>query len=271
MIACWVALPETYGPRLLELKARRLRKETGNTELRPRDASDKTPSQLFYLSVMRAIRLLWRSPIVPIVSLLLAVAYSYMYLMFTTFTDVFEATYGFNAGQTGLCYLGLGVGSLIGQYALDILMKQYRARQMARHGIAEPEDQLPPLLPGSLLIAVGLICYGWSLEYRIHWMVPIIGTAICGIGISCFFLAVQTFLVEAFPQYAASALAANTVVRCIFGLTIPLAAPSLYATLGLGWGNTLLAFFALAVIPPSLWLLKYGKDVRTNPKYVLQL
>lgn len=215
--------------------------------------------------------MLVRCPVIGVVSLFLAIAYSYMYLMFTTFTDVFETTYGFDAGQAGLAYLGLGVGCLIGQYTLDIFMKWHRKEQLAKNGKLEPEDLLQPLVAAGLLLSIGLFWYGWSIQYGVHWIVPILGTGVCGIAISYFFLAVQTYLVEAYTVYAASALAANTAVRCVFGVTVPLAGPPLYNQLGLGWGNTLLGFLALTVTPASIWLLKHGERIRTNPRFVAKL
>lgn len=189
--------------------------------------------------------------------------------MFTTFTSVFETAYGFNAGEAGLSYLGLGIGSLIGQYGLDIFMKRRRRRILAQSGQIRPEEQLLPLTMAGLLMALGLFWYGWSIEYKIHWIVPIIGTSLCGISITFSFLGVQTYLIDVFTIHAASALAANTFVRCVFGVTIPLAGPPLYNRLGLGWGNTLLGFLALTVSPASFWLLKYGERIRTNPKFQL--
>ena len=245
----------------------RLREETDNPLLRSKYDKCQTPAQLFRLSIMRPTKMLVRCPIVGIVSLFLAIAYSYMYLLFTTFSSVFETTYGFNAGEAGLSYLGLGIGSLVGQYALDLLMKWYAKKQLANNGKLQPEDQLPPLIVAGLLLSIGLFWYGWSMEYKVHWIVPITGTSFCGIGITFFFVSVQTYLVEVYTIYAASALAANTVVRCVFGVTIPLAGPHLYNKLGLGWGNSLLGLLALTVVPASLWLLKFGERIRKNPKF----
>jgi hypothetical protein len=268
IVASVLLLQETYPPRLLELKTRRLRKETGNDRLRSKYDKDITTAQLLRRSLLRPMIMLLRCPIVGITSLFLAIAYSYMYLLFTTFTDVFESTYGFNAGQAGLSYLGLGIGFLLGQYTFDLLV---RWRLAARGRKMQPEDQLPSLVPGSVLISGGLIWYGWSAEYKVHWIVPIMGTSLCGIGITYFFLVVQAYLVEAYTLHAASALAASVCVRCIFGVTIPLAAPPLYSSLGLGWGNSLLGFFALAVAPASMLLMKYSKMLRTNPRFMPEL
>lgn len=58
--------------------------------------------------------------------------------------------------------------------------------------------------------------------------------------------------------YAASVLAGITTVRCIFGAFLPLAGPPMYASLGLGWGNSLLGFIGLGLIPAPLLIFKYG-------------
>jgi len=43
---------------------------------------------------------------------------------------------------------------------------------------------------------------------------------------------------------------------------LPLAAPKLYEALGLGWGNSLLAFLALAIVPVPILLIKHGETIR---------
>jgi hypothetical protein len=42
----------------------------------------------------------------------------------------------------------------------------------------KPEYRLPPLVVGTFFIPAGLFLYGWSAYYKIHWIVPIIGTAL---------------------------------------------------------------------------------------------
>ena len=46
---------------------------------------------------------------------------------------------------------------------------------------------------------------------------------------------IQTYLVDAFPQYAASAIAAIIVLRCIFGTILSIFGAKLYESLGYGW------------------------------------
>lgn len=46
----------------------------------------------------------------------------------------------------------------------------------------KPEYRLPPLKIGAFLLPAGFFIYGWTAEYKVHWIAPIIGTAIIGVG-----------------------------------------------------------------------------------------
>jgi hypothetical protein len=82
---------------------------------------------------------------------------------------------------------------------------------------------------------------------------------------------VGTYLVDAFTKYAASAMAANTVLRSLGGALLPLAGRRMYAALGYGWGNSLLGFIALAMLPVIWIFIKYGEHIRTHPRFQLEL
>lgn len=74
----------------------------------------------------------------------------------------------------------------------------------------------------------------------------------------------STYLVDAYTIYSASAIAANTVLRSLIGALLPLAGSKMYATLGLGWGNSLLAFIAVALAPLPLLFYRYGEQIRNS-------
>ena len=84
-------------------------------------------------------------------------------------------------------------------------------------------------------------------------------------------MAIQAYLVDAFTIHAASALAANAVLRSILGACFPLFGLQMYSVLGLGWGNSLLGFVSLALCPVPLLLLKYGESIRKHPRFQLKL
>ena len=184
-------------------------------------------------------------------------------------TLVFELQYNFTAGNVGLTYLGIGIGALFGLLIFGSLSDRI-VKRMSAKGEMKPEYRLPPLIPGSLVIPMGLFIYGWSAEKHTHWIVPIIGTLFVGLGLLATFMPIQTYLVDAFTLHAASAIAANTVLRSAVGAFLPLAGPRMYAALGLGWGNSLLAFIALALSPMSWIFFKYGERIRKSPRFQVQ-
>ncbi|KAG8525233.1 uncharacterized protein KY384_008877 [Bacidia gigantensis] len=225
------ALRETYPVVLLERKAARLRKETGNPNIRSKMALPYTPAQLFKVSIVRPMKLLLFSPIVLALSTYIAVVYGYLYLLFTTINEVFAEKYHFSQGSVGLTYLGIGMGSLFGVIIFGVYsdkLLQYLTNRSST-GERKPEYRLPPLIPGSFVIPIGLFIYGWTADKGVHWIAPIIGTSFVGFGLLATFMPIQTYLVDAFTIYAASALAANTIFRSLIGALLPLAGRNLSA------------------------------------------
>ena len=75
-------------------------------------------------------------------------------------------------------------------------------------------------------------------------------------------MGISTYLVDAFGIFAASAVAASTVLRSLGGAVLPLAGGKMFAALGLGWGSSLLAFIALVMIPVPIIFFRYGERIR---------
>ncbi len=76
-------------------------------------------------------------------------------------------------------------------------------------------------------------------------------------------------MIDAYPKYASSAIAASSILRSLAGALLPLAGNPLYDRLGLGWGNTLLAFLALGIGMLPLYFNKYGEGIRK--RYSIEL
>ncbi|KAL8768282.1 MAG: hypothetical protein Q9209_005421 [Squamulea sp. 1 TL-2023] len=269
-IFAFIFLKETYPPVLLERKAKRLRQETGNSNLKSKLGSDLSKKERFKLAIVRPLKLLVLSPIVLALSIFMAVVYGYLYLLFTTITEVFESTYHFSSGAVGLTFLGIGIGSLLGLFVFGAASDRI-VKHKSKNGEMKPEYRLPPMIPGAFIIPIGLFLYGWTAHYHVHWIVPIIGTGCVGLGLLATFMPVSTYLVDAFALHAASALAANTILRSLLGALLPLAGRSMYQTLGLGWGNSLLAFIAVALCPIPIVFYRYGERIRKHPRFQVKL
>ena len=270
-IICLLIQDETYPPRLLELQAKRLRKSTGNASIRAPQTSTKSATQTFVLNIIRPTKMLCLSPIVLGLSLLTAVAYGTLYLLFTTVSQVFETRYGI-VTNVGLVFFGFGIGQFAGLFAFALISDKTLTKMAAKNGgELKPEYRLPPMIPGATMIPVGLLIYGWTAQYRVFWFVPLIGTFLIGFGMISVFTPIGTYLVDAFSVYAASATAANTVLRSIGGGLLPLTGPRMYEALGQGWGNTLLAGVSILMMGMILLAIMFGERIRTNPRFKLNL
>ncbi|KAI9046987.1 hypothetical protein LZ554_009062 [Drepanopeziza brunnea f. sp. 'monogermtubi'] len=263
-------LDETYSPTLLARRAASLRKQHSEPAYRSKYASDLPARTVFANALKRPLKMLFMSPIVALLSIHVAFVYGLLYLLFTTLTPVFIGIYGLTTGTAGLMFLGLGVGSILGVMVIggtsDKIYKRYQAKN---GGVGKPEFRLPALMYCSLFVPVGLFWYGWSAEFENHLLVPIFGTVLIAFGMLSVMLPVQSYLVDAYTQYAASAIAAVTILRSLLGALLPLAGSPMYAALGFGWGNTLLGFVALALVPVPWVFWRYGERIRGKMKVSL--
>ncbi|KIN05209.1 hypothetical protein OIDMADRAFT_157872 [Oidiodendron maius Zn] len=255
---------ETYHPVILQRRVDRLRKVTGNSGLRSKFDDGLTPLGHLRRGIVRPLKLLMRSPLSLVCALYLAVVYGYLYLMFSSVTVVFQQQYGIHGELAGLVFLGLGVGNLIGMVMTSIVTDGAIKRIGAAGQEIKPEVRMKLAPLGGLCLPAGLFIYGWTAEYHIHWIVPILGMTVMGIGNMISLLSILLYLIDSFNIYSASALAANSVVRSVGGAVLPLAGLSMFSALGVGWGISLLGFIALAFIPIPILILRNGEWLRTH-------
>ncbi len=67
-------------------------------------------------------------------------------------------------------------------------------------------------------------------------------------------------------MFAASAIAANTFLRSLFGCIFPLFATYMFNALGINYTLTLLGGIALLLVPMPIVFLLYGKKLRARSK-----
>ncbi|KAF8855353.1 MFS multidrug transporter-like protein [Acephala macrosclerotiorum] len=263
-------LQETYPPVLLHKKKKKLIKETGNEALHTEfDRPDRTVWTTLKISLIRPFKLLGTQIIVQVLAIYMAYLYGLMYLVLSTFPGLWEDEYHESVGIGGLNYISLGVGFFFGtQICAPVQDRIYRALKARNNGVGKPEFRVPLMIPGALLVPVGLFWYGWSAQAHTHWIIPNIGAVIFAAGTIIGFQCIQTYIVDSYTRYAASAVGAATVLRSLAGFGFPLFAPYMYAKLHYGWGNSLLAFLAIALgWPAPILLWKYGEKLRRRSTF----
>jgi len=267
-------VPETYHPVLLRNKARRLRAETGDERWHaPIEVMDRSITQTIIRSIYRPFLLLTLEPMCLNLCLFSAILLGVLYLFFGAFNIVFMNNHSFELWQVGLSFLGIFVGMIVG-LATDpwwhrnyLRLVNQREKNGGEPGGAEPEYRLPPAIGGALLVPIGLFWFGWTSYSSIHWIVPIIGSAVFGMGILLVFSGIFTFLVDAYPVYAASALAANSFARSSFAAAFPLFGIQMYEKLGYQWATSVLAFLTVAMAPFPYIFFRYGKQIRGRSRF----
>jgi MFS family permease len=267
-------LQETYAPVLLIWKKRRLVKETGNTLLHTAyDNADRTVANVLRIAFERPLRLITTQVIVQALSLYLLYVYGILYIVLTSFPTLWSGPeprgYGEALGIGGLNYISIGLGFFVGaQLCTPLQDRIYAALKRRYGGVGRPEYRVPMMVPGAVLLPVGLIIYGWTAEYKTHWIFPNIGAFLFSVGTIIGYQCLQGFLVDSYSRFAASAVGAATFFRSLAGFGFPLFAPSLYDRLGYGWGNTLLALLAVVIGWPGPYLLwTYGETLRKKSPF----
>lgn len=106
---------------------------------------------------------------------------------------------------------------------LQLSLLQVYSKLKARNSeVGLPEHRVPLMVPSAVLVPVGFFWYGWSIQSQLHWIMPNIGSVLFGSGIIIGMQCITSYIIDAYSLYAASALAATTVLRAIagFGETI---------------------------------------------------
>lgn len=284
LIVGTLIVPETYAPFLLRERAAALSKKTGKVyvsrmeahwHLPGKDGSPPPPkpsaAAQFGTAMMRPWVLLFKEPIVLITSLYMAIVYGTMYMMFPAFAIVFEAYRGWSAGMSGLAFLGITAGMVFSvAYSMYDSLTRYKRVAEANNGAAPPEARLFTGCVGAVLIPIGLFWFAWTNMDPVHWIVPIIGSAFFSAGLVLVFLSLMNYLIDSYVVFAASTLAANAVLRSLFGAAFPLFTTYMYQNLGLHWASSIPAFLSLACVPFPFFFIRYGKQIRMRCKFAAE-
>lgn len=265
-------VPETYAPYLLRQRAAKLSEMTGMHYVSKleHEQGRVNLAQSFKTALLRPWILLFREPIVLLLSLYMAIIYGTLYMLFAAFPIVYQQERGWSQGIGGLAFLGIMVGMVFAIIYTIPENGRYQRVQEKNNGIAPPEARLPPAIVGCIAVPIGLFWFAWTNQTSIHWVVSIAAGIPFGFGMVLLFLSIMNYLIDAYTIFAASVLAANSVIRSCFGAAFPLFTSYMYADLGTNWASSIPAFLALACVPFPFLFYKYGSAIRSRCKFAAQ-
>ncbi|KAM0812443.1 putative Major facilitator superfamily (MFS) profile domain-containing protein [Seiridium cardinale] len=223
--AMTIIIPETFAPVLFLRRAERLSQAKGRVYVSKleKDYQKKTFLASIKVALVRPWVLLCYEPIVLLLTVYMAILYGTLYLFFAAFPIVYREYRGWDEGIGGLSFLGLAVGIAIGIFtAIFVTIHSINAHKTSNDRTYKPEVRLPMSLVGCVAIPVGLLWFAWTNDPSVHWLVSIAAQVPFGFGFVLVYISIQNYLVDAYTIYAASVLAANVMLRSIFGAAFPL-------------------------------------------------
>lgn len=171
------------------------------------------------------------------------VAYSIVFgfasvLLTVEIPQLFVPKFGFNPQEIGLQFLGMIIGSVLGEQIAgrgsDWWM-DWKAKRMPENERPQPEWRLWLSYFGFLLAMVGLLVFGIRTEQAApgHWNVtPIIGIAIAAFGNQIVTTVLVTYAVDCHTEHSASIGVFVNVVRSTWGFIGPFWFPKMLENVG---------------------------------------
>lgn len=239
-----------------------------------------------YLSFL----LILKEPDVLLILLAASIHYSAWFMLTTALSGSLSDIYHFNSLQIGLGFISNGMGSIVGSFVSGSMLNFYYKRKfkmfqdqcvaeyIEAHGYDTQVDikdvpideskfdihgaRLTLCLPMSAILAVGIIVYGWTIQYEVQYVCPLVFTFFVSFGAISYLNFASTLLVDIYPDKAASAMSCVNFCRCIIAAGMIAAVDRMIQTLGQGGCFTLVGGLCLLSNLCTLAVHRWG------PKWV---
>ncbi|KUL86434.1 hypothetical protein ZTR_08168 [Talaromyces verruculosus] len=215
-------IEESYPPILLSRKANELRKLTGNWALHSKHQENDQSFKFWVRTYLLVPMDMLIDPICFLINLYASFVYAIIYLTIAVYPIEFQKVRGWNSVVGSLPFLGILIGVLFGAIILIWSQTFYVKRLIANNNKPVPEARLVSMMIGSFFFAGGLFIIGWTSDPSIPWIAFCIGGACIGFGFFTIFQSAVSYLVDTYLMLAASALAANMLMRSVLAGAFPL-------------------------------------------------
>ncbi|KAK4920838.1 hypothetical protein LTR66_016710 [Elasticomyces elasticus] len=257
-IPAFLLIPESYVP---VLKDRALHEAGMHAETR-----HITFGQFITKFLAKPAQMLMHEVMLDVMTLYISLVYGILYLTFYALPYSYQIR-GWRSQIASLSFLSILVGVLTACVSVALYSLYYYQPRLKKRGKISPEDRLPLIMVGSILLPIGLFWFAWTSSPHITWVPQMISGFFVGAGIMLVFSNGIVYIVDIYLSTSASALAANTFVRSFVAAGLPLAAPTMYKNLGVAWATSVLGFLCVAAIPAPFLFYKYGPQLRARSTY----
>ncbi|KAL4928884.1 MFS transporter/fungal specific transcription factor domain-containing protein [Aspergillus undulatus] len=265
-----ISLKETYAPLLLISKAAALRKRTSNWGIHAKHEELEVKfGELLRKYFTRPLQMLITEPILLLISIYMSFIYGIVYALVSAYPYIFETVHGMAPGIAGLAFIGLIIGAFLAVGFIIFQHAGYAKKVAANGNVPVPEWRLSSTAVGAPVFAIGIFWFAWTgCTPSIHWMAPMAAGVTIGFGILSIFFPCFIYIVDTYLPLAASAVAANIILRSTVAAGFPLFSKQMFANLGVQWAGTLLGCLAVVMVPIPFAFQKYGPWLRGKSKLV---
>jgi len=174
-------LRETHAPTLKKkLYGASGQKTSGND-----DEGQETLAHALRQALLRPLKLLVKSPVVAAGCLLIFVVIGLLNVLLTELSRTVQEVYNVSSGQSGSMYLGLALGFVLASVIFGLTNDRIMKLLASKHdGETRPEFRLPSTIAAMPICVIGMLWYGWAIDFKTHFILPIVGSGIAGLGIT---------------------------------------------------------------------------------------
>lgn len=269
-------MDEAYAPAILKKAAANRRRETGNwawhAEL---DTITLSPRDIVVRYILRPVRMLFTEPMLLVITVYMSFVYALLYMLMGAVPIIFGEYRGMGPFVSVAPFFAVFVGILFGGAFIILDMKRYERVVEASGGEdAVPEQRFFPMGLGACLLPIGLFWFAFTGPALVSSPWPsIIALSFSMCGMVLIFECGIIYLIDMYRSFANSAIAANTLLRSVFGGAFPLFTTGMVHNLGWQgtWSMVLLAFLALVLAPIPLVFFHTGARIRSYSKFKPEL
>jgi MFS transporter, DHA1 family, multidrug resistance protein len=261
-------IPETSAARILQVRAKHLRKSTGNQVLHSK--ADKNPitfSRFMTVYLIRPFVMITLEPILSLMTAYMSFNYGVLYLLFVAYPFSFRHERGWSLGVSALPFIAFIVGILAGVATMAYSTRTNFTRAYKKHGRVIPEERLPPVILNAIILPLALFWFAWTSDPNITWVPQVIASGFLGMSMLVTFWQCISYIIDCYGFYSNSAISVNTFIRSIAGAVFPLFAWDMYEALGVNWATSLLAFVCVAFVPVPILFYYYGERIRARSRF----
>ncbi|KIX08540.1 uncharacterized protein Z518_03196 [Rhinocladiella mackenziei CBS 650.93] len=259
-------VPETYGPVLRERAAEKLRKSGVHVEPERDPPSIDTFVRIY---LVKPMLMLMHEPVAIVITIYISIVYGILYLTFYAFPYSFSVERGWDPRMSSLPFISILLGSVTGSILVAFYSQHYYQKRLIARGRTLPEDRLPPLMLGSVILPAGLFWFGWTASAGISWVPQVFAGFFVGCGIMLIFTNGVAYVVDIYLSSSASAMTVNTCIRSFAAAGLPIVAPEMYKGLGTAWATSVLGFLCILAMPAPFLFYRYGAKLRQMSKFAL--